>query len=128
MEDRLPHGDDLLKQLCLEGGVPRSSPHAKAMQSFMGLDGRQYPTIDDAKCRLPQDLHQANLPEVGASTLGDHHRHLPGARRREFSSPEGRPNDGDNLLPVPSLGCSSHFATRSHNLRCSALILDGPPA
>ena len=28
----------------------------------------------------------------------------------------------------PGLGCSSHFAARSHNLRCLAVIPDGPPA
>ena len=30
-EDRLPHGNELLKHLCLEGGSPCSYPHAKAM-------------------------------------------------------------------------------------------------
>ena len=74
------------------------------MQSVMELDGRQYPVIDDARYRLPQDLHQANPSEVVASPLGDHHHRLPGAWCREFSSPEGRLNDGNDLLPVPWVG------------------------
>ena len=31
MDDRLPHGDELLKQLFLEGGGPRSYPCVKTM-------------------------------------------------------------------------------------------------
>ena len=41
MKDRLLHGKKLLKQLCLEGGGPCSSPHVKSMQSVIELDGRQ---------------------------------------------------------------------------------------
>ena len=48
MEDLLPRGNDLLKKIFLEGGSPRSSPRAKAMQIVMELDGRQYPEIDDS--------------------------------------------------------------------------------
>ena len=47
-KDHLPHSDELLKNLCLEGGGPHSSPRAKSMQSVMDLDGRQYPAVDDA--------------------------------------------------------------------------------
>ena len=90
MEDRIPHGNDMLKKLCLEGGGPRSSPREKSMQNVMKLDVRNYPAIDDAGCYLPQDLHQANLPEVCASPIGDHHHRLPGTWRRESPPPEGR--------------------------------------
>ena len=48
------------------------------MQGIMELDGRQYPAIDDAGYRLPQDLHQANQYEVYASSLEDHHHRLLG--------------------------------------------------
>ena len=34
MEDRIPHGDELLKQLCLEGGGPHSSPRMKATTTY----------------------------------------------------------------------------------------------
>ena len=81
MEDLLPRGNDLLKKIFLEGGSPRSSPRAKAMQIVMELDGRQYPEIDDSGYRLPQDLHQSNPSEVCASPLGDHRHLLPGTRR-----------------------------------------------
>ena len=48
MEDRLPHGNELLKQIYLEGGGPRYSPRAKSIQIVMELDGRRYPSIDDS--------------------------------------------------------------------------------
>ena len=98
------HGNELLNQLCLEGGGPHSSPRAKSMQSVMELDGRQWLAVDNSGYRLPQDLHQSNTPKLGASSLGDHHHRLLGARRRELSSPEVRLYDGGNLLPVPRFG------------------------
>ena len=101
MEERTPHSDELLKQLFLKGGGPHPSPRVRSMQSFMELDGIQYPTIDDAGYCLPQDLHQSNISEVGAYPLGNHHHCLTGTWRREFSSPEVRLYDGDKLLPVP---------------------------
>ena len=39
MEERLPHGDEMLKQILIEGGGTRSSPRMKAMQNIMELDG-----------------------------------------------------------------------------------------
>ena len=104
MEDRLLHGNDILKQLCLEGGSPRSYPRVKSMQSVMALDGRKYPAIYDDVYRLPHDLHQANPYDVGASSLGDHHHRLKGTRRCKLSSPEERLYDDNNLLPVPWVG------------------------
>ena len=82
MEYRIPHGDELMKQLCLEGGGSRSSPRSKSMQSFMDIYGRKYLVIDDVVYCLPQDLQQANPSEVSASPLGYHHHRLPGTRRR----------------------------------------------
>ena len=66
MEDRLPHGNGMSKQIFLEGGGHRYYPRAKAMQSVMELDGRQYMAIDDSGYCLLQDLQQANTPEAGA--------------------------------------------------------------
>ena len=66
----------------------------------MEMDGRQHLVIDDAIYCLPQDHHQANPSEVGASPLGDHHYRLPGTRRREFSSPSGCLYYYEDLLPV----------------------------
>ena len=40
MEDRPPLGDELLKQILLEGGGPFPSPRSKSMQNVMKLDGR----------------------------------------------------------------------------------------
>ena len=48
MEDSLPHGNDLLKQLCLDGGGPCSSTRSKSMQSVLELDGKKLPEIDDS--------------------------------------------------------------------------------
>ena len=104
MEYRLPHINKFLKQLCIDGVVPRSSPRAKSIQSVMEMDGRLYPDNDDSGYLLTQDLHQDNLLEVGASPFGYHHHHLPDAYRREFSCPEGYLYDCDNLLPVPRVG------------------------
>ena len=101
MDEFIPHRDDLVKQLCLEGGSPCSSPFTKSMQSIVELDERRYPVIDDAGYHYPQDLYQDNLPEVGASPLGDHHHRPPGTKRREFYSPEVRLYYGDDILPVP---------------------------
>ena len=41
MEDRLPHGNELLKQILLKGGVPRSSIRAKDMHIVMELDEKK---------------------------------------------------------------------------------------
>ena len=60
--------------------------------------------MNDARYRLPQDLHHANLFEVGAYPLGDNHHHLSGTQRRDFSSPELRLYDGGDLLPVSWVG------------------------
>ena len=38
MEDRLPHGYELLNHICLEGGGPLSYHHLESMQSVMELD------------------------------------------------------------------------------------------
>ena len=76
MEDFLPHGDEIFNHICLEDGGPCSYPFAKAMQRFMELDGRKYLAIDDSGYSLPQDLQQANPPEVGASPFGDQARAL----------------------------------------------------
>ena len=104
IDDRLSCGNELLKQICLEGDGPCSSPHVKFMQSVMELDGRRYPAIDDYGYHLPQDFHQANTYEVSASPLGDHHHRLLGTQRRNLSSPEGRLYDGEKLLLVPQDG------------------------
>ena len=92
----------------------------------MELNGRQYTEIDDAIYCLPQDLHQANHSEVCSSFLGDHHHCLSGTQRREFSSPEGCLNDGDDLPHFTGSGSYSCVAAKSHTLRCLSLIPDGP--
>ena len=98
MEGRLYHGNELMNQLSLKGGGPRSSPRTKSMQNIIELDGRQYLAIDNSGYCLPQDLRQASPPEVSTYPLGDHNHRLSGAWRREFSSPEGRLYDCNNLL------------------------------
>ena len=40
MEDHIPHGEKLLKQLCVEGGGPYSSTRAKDIHNVMELDRR----------------------------------------------------------------------------------------
>ena len=70
----------------------------------MERDGRRYLVIDYGGYCHPQDLHQANNFEFGASPLGGNHHRLQGTRLREFSSHEGRLYDGDDLLPVSWVG------------------------
>ena len=64
MEDILPHGNDLLKQLCLDGVGPCSSTRSESMQSVFELDGKKLPEIDDSGYRLTQNLYHDNPPEV----------------------------------------------------------------
>ena len=70
----------------------------------MEPDGRRYPSIDDAGDCLPQELHQDNHSEVGASPLGYHQHRLSVTRNRKFSSHEGCMNYGNNILPVSRVG------------------------
>ena len=67
----------------------------------MELDGRQYPEIDYAVYRLPQDLYQSNPYEAGAASLGYYNHHLTVTRRRQFSSHEVCLYYDNDLLPVP---------------------------
>ena len=93
----------------------------------MELYVRQYPEIDDAGYSLPQDLLKANISEFSASPLGDHHHRLPVTQRREFYSPEGRWNGGNNLLPfswvevfLPRCHAKPHPEVFSAHAGCSS--------
>ena len=104
MEDCLPHGDELLKKIFLEGAGPHSSPCAKAMQSVMELYEdyiRRFMMLDIAFHRTST----ITIPlKLVPPPLGYHHHRLPGAQRCEFSSPEVCLYGVDDLLLVPREG------------------------
>ena len=128
MEDRLPHGDYLLKYIFFKGGGPRSYPRTKSIQGVMEMDGRRYLAIGGSGYDLSHDLHQANPPEVGAFPLGIittvcqlHVSAISPTLKSAFMM-------ATTLSQFPGLGLTSRFAARSHNLRCSAPIIEGPLA
>ena len=127
MEECLTHGNYLLNKICLEGGSPCSYPRAKSMQIFMEMDRRRYPEIDDARYRLPQYLHQANFPEVGEPPLGIITTVCQVHRTASTSPLKSACMMTKTFSHFSGSGCSSRFAARSHNRRCSDLIPDGTP-
>ena len=127
MEDRLPHGNELLKQILLKGGVPRSSIRAKDMHIVMELDEKKRRRLvipDIAFHRTstrPIPLKPMPNPLGIITTVFQAHGDT------SSPSPKAACMMAMNFSQFPGSGCSSQFAAQSHNLRCFSLILDGPP-
>ena len=58
MEERLPHGRNLLKQFDLEGGGPRTATLPEPMEGVVVGDGGGEAAIKNQLHRLPHHLHK----------------------------------------------------------------------
>ena len=77
MEDRLPQGRNLLKQLDLEGGVPRTVTRPESVEGFVVVDGGSEAAIENHRHYLPNHLHKAYVTLVPSPYWYQDHR-LPG--------------------------------------------------
>ena len=69
MEDRLPHGCNLLKQFDLEGGSPHTAPHPGPSEGFVvGYGGGEAETENHCH-RLPHQLHETYAAVVTTTFL-----------------------------------------------------------
>ena len=59
MEDRLPQGCNLLKQIDLKGGGPRTATRLESVEGVMLGDGGGEAAIENHRHRLTNHLHDA---------------------------------------------------------------------
>ena len=64
MEDRLPQGHNLLKQIDLKGGIPRTATRLESVEGVVVGDSDGEAAIENHRHRLPYHLHKAYAPLV----------------------------------------------------------------
>ena len=77
MEDRLPQGCNLLKQIELEGGGPCTVTHPESMEEVVVGDVGGEVVIKNHRHRLPDHLHEAYVTIVPPPFWYRDHR-MPG--------------------------------------------------
>ena len=71
VENRLPHGRELLEQLGLKNSSPCPTDRPKPVQYVMECYFRSEMLVQKSGDRIPKHLYQANPPEVSDIPLGD---------------------------------------------------------
>ena len=99
VQDILPQGHYLLKQIGLEGGGTCAATRPETMEEVVEGDGGREPDILNRRHYLPHHLHKANLPVVRLP-LGNQDHSLP-----RGLLPSSLPGTPTGLGPRPLYSC-----------------------
>ena len=98
MKHRLPQGRNLLEQLDLEGGGPRTATCPEPMEGELVVDEGGEVAIENHRHRLTYHLHEAYVV-VFTSTFWNQYHRLTGRLLRKFSLPKFRLDQLHHHIP-----------------------------